>query len=286
MTETAQLAFPVKSLFRTPVFPLLEYKPSERAQGQLLRDVQIQFFSLWSPDRKSHTEALGTIYEKLKQAAGAAEEKGLSERLNDVLKRIEGFMIDLKSVHLLEKLNDERGWDGLYKIAMHEEGEERIPAVHALGRLGHTRHLETIGTFHTDPMVASAAVVEIVKLAKFTTYTTLGDPYSGEAYILARMVTEANTHYARCVALLGLANLSMRRDSLGEAANFELRWLTTEAIKIEPAGMEVAKNIVEAPRVLESPDDKYQTNAWETWRYKTNNLQSLTDETEFLAARL
>jgi hypothetical protein len=214
--------------------------------------------------------------------------KGLAERLNGVLKEIENFMIDLKSVHLLEKLNDERGWDGLYKIAMHWEGEDRVAAVRALARLGHRRHLETIGTCHIDPLVASAAVAEIAELARFKEYTGLGDPYSEEAYMLGRMVTDANTHEARCVALLGLTNLTMREAPLGDAARLEMKRLSAEGVTFGPEtekGKEEAAKIVAAARARESPDDGYQTNAWWTWN-NDRRLQRLNNEIESLAELL
>ncbi|MFH1470904.1 MAG: hypothetical protein ABIF01_04100 [Candidatus Micrarchaeota archaeon] len=262
----------------------------KREPGQKLHEVQISFCGLWNPDRKSHTEALGGIYKKMKALAGAAEEAGLGGRLGIVLSEIENFMIDLKSVHLLEKLGDERGWDGLYKIAMHHEGEDRVAAVRALGRHNRIPQLETLAECCSDPIVASSAVLEISRRAKFGGYNSLGDPQSAEVYKLGRIVNGANVFEARSVALFELMGMAGRDDPLGQTAKVEIERLScvdqVDVKRMEIASRAKAKRIgEEISKAKDIPDDSYNTGAWDA-RRADGRLQRLTDEIEFLASRL
>ncbi|MFH0817686.1 MAG: hypothetical protein V1909_03565, partial [Candidatus Micrarchaeota archaeon] len=218
-----------------------------------------------------------------------AAEKGRLETLERVLREIENFMIDLKSVHLLEKLNDERGWDGLSKIAMHHEGEERVPAVRALARLGKLVMLETIAGCQPDPIVASAAVIELARRAVFAGYDRLGDPYSNEIYKLGRLVTEANTLEARNVALAELGNIAVRDDPLGKAAKNELRKLSAEGVNIMKEELLVRRTMTcisaAIEKAPENPTDDYKTGAWWAWN-SDKRLQRLTNDIEILAGEL
>ncbi len=268
----------------------LEFSRISREPGQVLRDVQLQLFGLWNPERKAHIEALGRVYDILKPLGRLAEEKGIGPRLASVLSKIEDFMIDLGGVHLLERLNDERGWDGLNKIAMHHEGEDRVPAVRALARLGQLKKLETIAECQSDPLVASAAVLEVGKRPVINRHDPpFNEPYSEVVYNLGRLATEAKSPEAKNVAMFELEKLARREDEVGRAAENELRRISVKGVNLMAAKAAIKRTASEVEAGVEGvpdvPDEAFKSNAWADWR-KHGNLQKLNDQIEIVAGML